>query len=177
MTDTRTPNNNTRKISWLLVTLGALLFVLGIVGLALVKDRIPPPIAHFFGLGDVYPTQGLIGPQKIIHDSESRPSPSEGHTPQSQQSAKPSEARDPDTIYQYGHSVGKVVAPEAHLAEGYWTFSRIMADGAFDGSREFEYRDQRLKILSAESAGRIESMEQSQQQNFANVRATILGGR
>ena len=177
MTDTGTPNNNTRKISWLLVTLGALLFVLGIVGLVLVKDRIPPPIAHFLGLGDVYPTQGLIGPQKIIHDSESRPSPSEGHTPQGQQSAKPNEARDPDTIYLYGHPVGKVVAPEAHLAGGYWTFSRIMADGAFDGSRDFEYRDQRLKILSAESAGRIGSMEQSQQQNFANVRATILCGR
>jgi hypothetical protein len=115
------------------VTLGALLFVLGIVGFA-------------------------------------------GHTPQSQQSPKPNEARDPDTIYQYGHSVGKVVAPEAHLAEGYWTFSRIMADGAFDGSRDFEYRDQRLKILSAESPGRIGTMGQIQQ-NFANVRATILGER
>ena len=176
MTDTRRPNSNTRKISWLLVTLGALLFVLGIVGFALVKDRIPPPIAQFFGLGDVYPTQGLIGPQKIIRNSESRPSPSEGHTPQSQQNPKPNEARDPDTIYQYGHSVGKVVAPEAHLAEGYWTFSRIMADGAFDGSRDFEYRDQRLKILSAESPGRIGTMGQIQQ-NFANVRATILGER
>jgi hypothetical protein len=32
-----------------------------------------------------------------------------------------------------------------------------MADGTFDGSRDFEYRDQRLKILSAESAGRIGS--------------------
>jgi len=80
LTDTRTPNDSTRKISWLLVTLGALLFVLGIVGLVLVKDHIPPPIAHVLGLGDVYPTQGLIGPQKVIHDwdSASRPSPSEG---------------------------------------------------------------------------------------------------
>ena len=139
MTDTRTPNNNTRKISWLLVTLGALLFVLGIVGFA-------------------------------------------GHMPQSQQSPKPNEARDPDTIYQYGHPVGKVVAPEAHLAEGYWTFSRIMAsrimaDGTFDGSSDFEYHDQRLKILSAESAGRIGSVGQTQQQNFANVRATVVGRR
>jgi hypothetical protein len=158
--------------------LGGLLFALGILGLLLVKDRIPLPIAHFLGLGDAYPTQGLIGPQKFIHgwESASRPSPSEGHTPQSQQSPKPNEARDPDTIYQYGHSVGKVVAPEAHLAEGYWTFSRIMADGAFDGSRDFEYRDQRLKILSAESPGRIGTMGQIQQ-NFANVRATILGER
>jgi hypothetical protein len=78
-------------------------------------------------------------------------------TPQGQQAAKPNEARDPNTIYQYGHPVGKVVAPEAHLAEGYWTFSRIMADGTFNGSRDFEYRDHRLKILSAESAGRIGS--------------------
>jgi hypothetical protein len=98
-------------------------------------------------------------------------------TLQGQQSAKPNEARDPDTIYQYGHPVGKVVAPEAHLAEGYWTFSRIMADGTFDGSRDFEYRNQRLKILSAESAGRIGSMGQIKQQNFANVRATVLGHR
>jgi hypothetical protein len=98
-------------------------------------------------------------------------------TPQGQQAAKPHEARDPNTIYQYGHPVGKVVAPEAHLAEGYWTFSRIMADGTFDGSRDFEYRDQRLKILSGESAGRIGSIGQIQQQNFANVKATILGAR
>jgi len=98
-------------------------------------------------------------------------------TPQGQQAAKPSEARDPGTIYQYGHPVGKVVAPEAHLAEGYWTFSRIMADGTFDGSSDFEYHDQRLKILSAESAGRIGGVGQTQQQNFANVRATVLGHR
>jgi hypothetical protein len=98
-------------------------------------------------------------------------------TPQDQQAAKPNEARDPDTIYQYGHPVGKAIAPEAHVAEGYWTFSRIMADGTFDGSRDFEYRDQRLKILSAESAGRIGSIGQIQQQNFANVKATILGAR
>ena len=80
MTDTRTPNDSKSKISWLLVTLGGLLFALGIVGLLLVKDRIPLPIAHFLGLGDVYPTQGLIGPQKIIHgwESASPPSPSEG---------------------------------------------------------------------------------------------------
>jgi hypothetical protein len=52
-----------------------------------------------------------------------------------------------------------------------------MADGTFDGSRDFEYRDQRLKILSGESAGRIGSIGQIQQQNFANVKATILGAR
>jgi hypothetical protein len=98
-------------------------------------------------------------------------------TLQHQQGAKPNEARDPDTIYQDGRPVGKVVAPEAHLAEGYWTFSRIMADGTFNGSRDFEYRDHRLKILSAESAGRIGSMGQTQQQNFANVTATVLGRR
>ena len=68
MTDTRAPNDSKSKISWLLVALGGLLFAVGIVGLLLVKDLIPPPIAHFLGLGDVYPTQGLIGPQKIIHD-------------------------------------------------------------------------------------------------------------
>jgi len=80
VTDTGTPNDTTHKISWLFVTLGALLFVLGIVGLVLVKDRIPLSIAHILGLGDVYPTQGLIGSQKIIHgwESGSRPSASEG---------------------------------------------------------------------------------------------------
>ena len=80
MTYTGTPNDNTHKISWLFMTLGALLFVLGIVGLVLVKDRIPLSIAHVLGLGDVYPTQGLIGSQKIIHgwESGSRPSASEG---------------------------------------------------------------------------------------------------
>jgi len=54
-------------------------------------------------------------------------------TPQGQEAAKPNEARDPDTIYQYGHPVGKVVAPEAHLAEGYWTFSR------HNGGRHFRW--------------------------------------
>ena len=80
MADTRTSNDSKSKISWLLVTLGGLLFALGIVGLPLVKDRIPLPIAHFLGLADVYPTQGLIGPQKFIRgwESASRPSPSEG---------------------------------------------------------------------------------------------------
>jgi hypothetical protein len=50
----------------------SLLIALSIVGLRLgllVKDRKWfPPIASFLGLGDVYPTQGLIGPQKIIHE-------------------------------------------------------------------------------------------------------------
>jgi hypothetical protein len=68
VTDTRTPNDSKSKESWLLVALGGLLFAVGIVGLLLVEDLIPPPIAHFLGLGDVYPTQGLIGPQKTIRD-------------------------------------------------------------------------------------------------------------
>jgi hypothetical protein len=97
-------------------------------------------------------------------------------TPQGQQAAKPNEARDPDTIYPYGHPVGKVVAPEAHLAEGYWTFSRIMAsrimaDGTFDGSSDFEYHDQRLKILSAESAGRIGSAGQNPAAEFRKCKS------
>jgi len=84
VTDTRTPNDNRSKISGFYMTVGglSLLIALGIVGLLLVKDRkwFPLPIAYVLGLGDVYPTQGLIGPQKIIHDweSASRPSPSEG---------------------------------------------------------------------------------------------------
>jgi hypothetical protein len=59
----------------------SLLIALGVVGLLLIKDRkwFPLPIAHVLGLGDIYPTQGLIGPQKIIHDwdSVSRPSRAE----------------------------------------------------------------------------------------------------
>jgi hypothetical protein len=55
----------------------SLLIALGIVGLLLVKvpKWFPLPIAHVLGLGDVYPTQGLIGPQKIIHDWESASRP------------------------------------------------------------------------------------------------------
>ena len=43
-----------------------MLFALGMIsGLLLVKNpNWFPPVAHFLGLGDVYPTQGLIGPQK-----------------------------------------------------------------------------------------------------------------
>ncbi|MGB8632991.1 MAG: hypothetical protein WCD69_27045 [Xanthobacteraceae bacterium] len=53
-----------------------LLFALGIVGLVLVKDaKWFPPIARVLSLGDVYPTQGLIGPQKIIHDRETASRP------------------------------------------------------------------------------------------------------
>jgi hypothetical protein len=84
VTDTRTPNDNRSEISRSVLALVglSLLFALGIiVGLLLVKDPewLPRPIVHFLGLGDVYPTQGLIGPQKIIHDRESvsRPSRSE----------------------------------------------------------------------------------------------------
>jgi hypothetical protein len=84
VTDTRTPNDNRSEISRSVLALVglSLLFALGIiVGLLLVKDPewLPRPIVHFLGLGDVYPTQGLIGPQKIIHDREFvlRPSRSE----------------------------------------------------------------------------------------------------
>ena len=81
MTDTRTPNNNRGEISRSVLALVvlSLLFALGIiVGLLLVKDPewLPRPIVRFLGLGDVYPTQGLIGPQKIIHDRESALPPS-----------------------------------------------------------------------------------------------------
>lgn len=70
MTDTGTPSDNRSEISrsvFALVGL-SLLFALGmIIGLLLVKNpKWFPPIAHFLGLSDVYPTQGLIGPQKII---------------------------------------------------------------------------------------------------------------
>jgi hypothetical protein len=68
--DTRTPNDNRSEISKSVLALVglSLLFALGIiVGLLLVKNpKWFPPVAHFLGLGDVYPTQGLIGPQKII---------------------------------------------------------------------------------------------------------------
>ena len=76
MTDTRTPNDNRSEISKSVLALVglSLLFALGIiVGLLLVKDPewLSRPLIHFLGLGDVYPTEGLIGPQKIIHDRES----------------------------------------------------------------------------------------------------------
>ena len=71
MTDTRTPNDNRSEISRSVLALVglSLLFALGmIVGLLLLKhpEWLPRPIVHFLGLGDVYPTQGLIGPQKNI---------------------------------------------------------------------------------------------------------------
>ena len=71
MTDTRTPNDSRSEISRSVLALVglSLLFALGIVvGLLLVKhpEWLPPPVAHFLGLGDIYPTQGLIGPQKTI---------------------------------------------------------------------------------------------------------------
>jgi len=71
VTDTRTPNDNRSEISRSVLALVglSLLFALGmIVGLLLLKhpEWLPRPIVHFLGLGDVYPTQGLIGPQKNI---------------------------------------------------------------------------------------------------------------
>jgi hypothetical protein len=70
VTDTGTPNDKRSKISGLFMTVSglSLLIALGILGLLLVKNPkwFPLPVAHFLGLGDVYPTQGLIGPQKII---------------------------------------------------------------------------------------------------------------
>jgi len=80
VTDTRTPNDNMSKTSRSVIALVglSLLFALGmIVGWLMIKDPewLPRPIAHFLGLSDVYPTQGLIGPQKIIHDRESASRP------------------------------------------------------------------------------------------------------
>ena len=73
MTDTRTPDDdNGSKLSSFLMTVGglSLLIALGIVHLQvglLVKDqKWTPPIAHFLVISDVYPTQGLIGAQKIV---------------------------------------------------------------------------------------------------------------
>ena len=71
MTDTRTPNDNRSEISRSVLALVglSLLFALGVgVGLLLVKhpEWLSAPVAHFLDLGDVYPTQGLIGPQKTI---------------------------------------------------------------------------------------------------------------
>jgi len=66
VTETKTPNDNLRKSVVTLVGL-TLLFALGmIIGLLLVKNPewIPRSVAHFLGLGNVYPTQGVIGPQK-----------------------------------------------------------------------------------------------------------------
>ena len=72
MTDTREPNDNTGKLSKFFMTVGglSLLIALGIVHLQvglLVKDhKWTPPVAHVLIIGDVYPTQGLIGAQKIV---------------------------------------------------------------------------------------------------------------
>jgi hypothetical protein len=71
MTDARTPNDNRSEISRsVLALIGlSLLFALGIIiGLLLLKNPewLARPVVHFLGLGDVYPTQGLIGPQKIV---------------------------------------------------------------------------------------------------------------
>jgi hypothetical protein len=71
MADARTPNDNRSEIGRsILALIGlSLLFALGIiVGLLLLKNPewLTRPVVHFLGLGDVYPTQGLIGPQKII---------------------------------------------------------------------------------------------------------------
>jgi hypothetical protein len=66
VTDTKTPNDNLMNSVVTLVGL-TLLFALGmIVGSLLVKNPewIPRPIAHFLSLGNAYPTQGVIGPQK-----------------------------------------------------------------------------------------------------------------
>jgi len=69
VTDTRTPDDNRSEIgkSVLALVVLSLLFALGmIIGLLLVKNpKWFPPVAHFLSLGDAYPTQGLIGPQKI----------------------------------------------------------------------------------------------------------------
>ena len=72
MSDTREPNDNTSKLTKFFMTVGglSLLIALGIVHLQvglLVKDqKWTPPIAHFLVISDVYPTQGLIGAQKIV---------------------------------------------------------------------------------------------------------------
>jgi hypothetical protein len=81
VTDTKTSNDNRSEISKSVLALIGLspVFALGIlVGLILVKDPewLPGPVVHFLDLGNVYPTQGLIGPQKIIHDRESASPPS-----------------------------------------------------------------------------------------------------
>jgi hypothetical protein len=54
-------------------------------------------------------------------------------TPQGQQTTKPDEARDPDMIYQYGHPVGKVVAPEGAFG------GRVLDFQPHNGGRHFQW--------------------------------------
>jgi len=85
--------------------------------------------------------------------------------------------RDPDGIYQYDSKVGKVVAPDLHISEGFVQFGTIIADGNFNKDAEFEYRGFRLKIESAAIVGTKGTFGRIQEQDLAQVKARVLGAR
>jgi hypothetical protein len=60
-------------------------------------------------------------------------------------------ARNPDTIYQNGITVGHVVAPRITLSESKIYFDEIQNAGNLDRSKPFEYRDFVLKMTNEDS--------------------------
>ena len=81
--------------------------------------------------------------------------------------------RDPDAIYQLNSKVGSVSAANPILNQGIFTFGSILADGNFNKSNEFEYREYILKIdrfdIQSKStfAGRVQSQ-------FLNVTCLLI---
>jgi hypothetical protein len=59
--------------------------------------------------------------------------------------------RDPDTIYQNGNSVGKVIGARITLNESKVYFEQIENAGNLDRFKTFEYRDYVLRFLGADS--------------------------
>ena len=60
-------------------------------------------------------------------------------------------ARDPDSLYQNGNVVGKVIAPRITLSESRIFFEQIENAGNLDKQKNFEYRDYILKFIRADS--------------------------
>lgn len=82
-------------------------------------------------------------------------------------------ARDPDTIYQRGLAVGKVVAPRVFLNESKVTFDELYDTSDLDRSREFEYRNFILRVVQVQKT----IGERSEVSEAGSVvRKAILGG-
>ena len=60
-------------------------------------------------------------------------------------------ARDPDTLYQNGNVVGKVVSARITLNDSKVYFEEVEDAGALDTKKTFEYRDYILKLVRADS--------------------------
>lgn len=84
--------------------------------------------------------------------------------------------RDPDSVYQAGNAVGKVIGAKEDARRGEVYFEQIDTGGLFDQFQDFEYRGYVLHITSEEVVGTTR-MGNRTSENFIHVVSRVAGKR